>query len=111
MCHQCPDLSRMVPLVSHADTIVQQEAGAKCAMLDQLRMGQLWATVSQKHLVEAAVAHLRGAETATQRYNVGQVEMAWKKVLLQGSPNTARSAEVTPCASLSLDQFLRDVEL
>ena len=52
--------------MSRADTFVQQEAGAKYAMLDQLRMDQLWAIVSQKHLVEAVVAHLRGAETAIQ---------------------------------------------
>ena len=35
------------------------------------------------HLVEAVVAHLRGAETAIQPYNAGLVEMAWRKVLLQ----------------------------
>ena len=60
--------------MNHADTFVQQEVGAKYAMLDQLRMDQLWAIVSQKHLVEAAVAHLRGAETAIQLYNAGQAE-------------------------------------
>lgn len=111
MCHQCHNLSQQVLLVSRADAFVQQEAGAKFDMLDQLRTDQLLAIVFQKHLVEAVVAHLRGAETAIQPYNAGLVEMAWRKVLLQGSPNTARSAKVTPCASLSLAQFLRDVEL
>ena len=69
--------------MSRADTFVQQEVGAKFVMLDQLRTDQLWAIVSQKHLVEAVVAHPRGAETAIQPYNVCQVERAWRKVLLQ----------------------------
>ena len=76
--------------MSHADTFAQQEVDAKYAMLDQLKMGQLLAIVSQKHLVEAAVAHLRAAETAIQLYNAGQEEMAWRKVLLQVRQNVSR---------------------
>ena len=69
--------------MSRADTFVHQEVGAKFVMLDQLRTDQLWAIVSQKHLVEVVVAHPRGAETAIQLYNAGPVERAWRKVLLQ----------------------------
>ena len=34
-------------------------------------------------MVEVVVAHPRGAETAIQLYNAGQVKRAWRKVLLQ----------------------------
>jgi len=52
------------------------------------------------------VEHLKAVETATQPFSAGRVKEVLRRGQLQESQNTARLAEATPCASLSLAQWL-----